>query len=1255
MRRRRFRYLRRTTIALLSGAALALLILLGLWNLFQSPAVCRRVAKQIEGGAKTLVGIDLKIGSLSWSLLPPGMILEDFSIHTQSLSVDCSRLQVGLGAFRVSRRTLVLSSLAAEKVHISLSQTAGTAPSSAKSPPIRVIVEKLSLRKISFEGALKGADLDIEDGEVGWFREAASTTGYFRLANCRFRGGGLNEIRSGVEGSFVEEAGRLRFRSLKLEGEGLKLRASGEVSREGAAAHLAGRVDIPQLDRMIRAHGLLTGAHLDLEGEINSSAKDFVRLKVKTPEIVVSHRFPLKFLRGELGLSRRALWGRVDEASFFGGHFHGNYRLGALGGSFPHDVQAHCEGMDLGAFLGALKVPTGGLSAGMNVGAELQWKGRKFPRGSGRAEIQFFPRQGALPVEGSLSLGLDGGAFLEFQAQDLHLGRSRVDLQGPLQIGSWDPAWSIHAEPALMDEILPAVNRWVGSRIFPAAIGGQGLLDLSMNGPWKELRVAVHLDAHNLSWPPISLDRADLDARIGSGGVDIRHGHFSVGDGGGRVEGAIRWKPAEGEEELQLQINGRDLPMNKVMSWAGSEPGLWSGALSFSGGLRGNLAAPSGSWALSAREMTAGGLKCGSGGAFVELEDGVFRARQLDFDRGLEGDLAWKVVGQHFWADLGWKQMELDGNSLLGKVFGGKAIDWQAKIDWKLREALPEGRIKLENQFSRLEGELSDEGLLLQGKLRDALAARVEIPDFDAHRPWSGTGELRTEKLSDIFGYLGGPKELGLKGRMRFGLKLQGVGTALQNFEARNEEMEVSFDEKAISILEGGVLSWSPEGFLLSSTKLSAGKDEVEIGGRVDPSGALKAQLSGSFDARVLGFFLPEWEPAGSVSGSVQVFGRLGAPYFEGSARLGKASFRLPQTSLILSDVGGDLLFSRARVVLDGMSFRILRGRGRGGGMVQLSGDVPLFALSGTIQGLQYPLFEGLTPRISGSWSLGGPVGQFILGGELSIDSAELRSKKDLPSLLLDWFGEEEHRESSGGLQLDLHVKGERSLLSRSPLIRLAGSTDLHIIGDATAPGLLGQITFDDGGEITVQGVRYEVEHAHLGFADPNSIETMVNIGLEARIQDYQVRVQLNGSAEHLVPVVSSEPPLSPQEIFSLMSVGSPTADVGAGGAIGLSVASSMLSNSLQNALENRDLWLLPIDQVRIDPFVENATGDPSARVTVVKQLSQNFTVTLQSDISAEKNQVITGRWYLGSGLFIEGSRDQNRQVGIDFKMRKRY
>ena len=82
---------------------------------------------------------------------------------------------------------------------------------------------------------------------------------------------------------------------------------------------------------------------------------------------------------------------------------------------------------------------------------------------------------------------------------------------------------------------------------------------------------------------------------------------------------------------------------------------------------------------------------------------------------------------------------------------------------------------------------------------------------------------------------------------------------------------------------------------------------------------------------------------------------------------------------------------------------------------------------------------------------------------------------------------------------------------------------------------------------------------------------------------------------------------------------------------------------------------LLPLDQVRVDPFAEYSTGNPTARVTLVKQLSPTWTVILQSNLSSNREETVVSRWFLGPGLFLEANRDVDGSIGLDLKLRRRY
>ncbi len=124
--------------------------------------------------------------------------------------------------------------------------------------------------------------------------------------------------------------------------------------------------------------------------------------------------------------------------------------------------------------------------------------------------------------------------------------------------------------------------------------------------------------------------------------------------------------------------------------------------------------------------------------------------------------------------------------------------------------------------------------------------------------------------------------------------------------------------------------------------------------------------------------------------------------------------------------------------------------------------------------------------------------------------------------------------------------------------------------------------------------------------------------------------------------------------MYSLLGMGLRGDAVGQG-SVGVGLASSLITRELGSELSRRAQLVLPVDQLRVDPFAETSTGNPTARVTVVKQLNPRWTVIVQSNVSSNREEVIVSRWYFGEGLFLEAMRDIDGSYAVDLKLRRRY
>ena len=232
----------------------------------------------------------------------------------------------------------------------------------------------------------------------------------------------------------------------------------------------------------------------------------------------------------------------------------------------------------------------------------------------------------------------------------------------------------------------------------------------------------------------------------------------------------------------------------------------------------------------------------------------------------------------------------------------------------------------------------------------------------------------------------------------------------------------------------------------------------------------------------------------------------------------------------------------------------------------------------------------------------------------MKVDRASLQ-RRDAPSMLiLEWFGGASSPPAEGGPSLDLRIEADQTIELRSPFVRLVGSANLHVTGTTNRPGLVGKVEFEEGGEITLQNLRYDLERGIFTFADPDRIDPSIELQLTTWVQNYQVTLRVSGTSDRLVPQVTSNPPLPQEQVYSLLAMGYRSDSLGSG-AMGVGLASTILSQQISSELDRRTKWVLP--HVRVDPFASNPTSGPAARVTVVQQLAPNWTVTLQSNLSS--------------------------------------
>jgi hypothetical protein len=1234
----------------LATTAFALLLGLLVRAVLNAGPTRRAAIRWIEDSARAY-GAEIEVADLHWGLLPPELRLRGVRLETGSIRAEVQRLQVSLARVRLTRRTIELGTVAASGVHVALDGLPPGEGGSEQSLTLRV--RHLELDDVSFEGInLPGRTaLAFDDLRAAWTDDGLAARGYAEVPRVRFQIGRAPAVEVAVRARYELAAEALDLATFQLTGDGLSLAGRGRVASGRATATVSGQLDVGRLDSFIRGGGLLGGrAAFDLA--LDSAAEFPLAAHVQAPWLEVeSYRF--EDAEGDLELGRdRSLRGTLSRARFLGGSVSGSYRLDGLGGAYAHQVEVAISDLSLAGFLATIGVEPAGLGSRLDVAATAAWRGRAFPAGDGHADVALRPSAAALPVAGALGIDLAGDGLLRFSGSDLEVGDSTLRWQGTLALDGWEPAWSLAADPARLDEVAGLVNALVGSPVLPAEIGGAGSLEVNLSGPFDELILTAHVDARPLLLPPIAIDRLVADLSVSGEGLRVAGAHFQIGDGSGEVEGRLRWDEDAADDQLQLTTRGSRLPLAAAASWFGLESAVGAGTLSFDGVLEGPLALPRGSWLVSIEELTLAGLDVGNASTLVELAEGRFACRDLTSDRGLEAELRWDVPAAEVTGNLRWPRLSLLPLGAAATGLAGERADVSADFQVPLG-GRPTGRLQLVSERARLDAVAGLETIEVEATIADALAARAALGRGE-DGSLRGSGELTLVSAQSLLGLLLPDSGVPLTGTGRASFDIEWDDEPLPRITGVLQRLDLQLAEQPVELVAPARFTLNDAGFAAAGLQLRALEDTLFVRWAIAADGGLRGNVSGTMDALLLRFLMPDWEPAGRATGVVEILGTTATPLFEGIAEIGRASFRLPGTRTILSQVQGTVLLSSEEIELKGVDFRLMGGRGRCSGRILDRGGSIMLVLGGTANGVRFEVLPALEARLSGDWRLSGPVDDLSLSGELQVDRMSLVSRDSASDLLLRWLAAAERPSPEGGLRLDLQVEAEESISLRSPFVRLDGSAVLDVTGTSNRPGLVGQIEILEGGEATFLGTRYEVERGSISFSNPMAVEPFFDLQASTWVQEFQVTLNLSGTFDNFMSTAVSTPPLSAPEIYSLLGVGYRAEGLGTG-AVGLGLASSILSNRLTSVLSERAQMVLPIDEVRVDPFSADSTGNPTARLSIVKQLTPSWTVILQTTLSGKREQIITSRWYLAPGLFLEASQREDGTLAADIKLRRPY
>lgn len=231
--------------------------------------------------------------------------------------------------------------------------------------------------------------------------------------------------------------------------------------------------------------------------------------------------------------------------------------------------------------------------------------------------------------------------------------------------------------------------------------------------------------------------------------------------------------------------------------------------------------------------------------------------------------------------------------------------------------------------------------------------------------------------------------------------------------------------------------------------------------------------------------------------------------------------------------------------------------------------------------------------------------------------------------------------------RFDLTIDGRDALVIRNNVADLTASASLRLTGNIDNPQLSGRITANSG-TVFFRKDRYIVQRGVLEFPPNTEIEPNIYLQAESEIKGYQVFVNLSGSltdTELLSVTVRSSPALPQTDVISLITTGNLSnteSGIPTFASTGINTAAEILTDSIiNNPARKATDKLFGLNVFEIDPIISGERLNPSARLTVGRQINNNLRVTYATNLSQDQNQVLALEYRVSNKLSVVAQYEQ--------------
>ncbi|MFS4457622.1 translocation/assembly module TamB domain-containing protein [Bdellovibrio sp. HCB2-146] len=309
----------------------------------------------------------------------------------------------------------------------------------------------------------------------------------------------------------------------------------------------------------------------------------------------------------------------------------------------------------------------------------------------------------------------------------------------------------------------------------------------------------------------------------------------------------------------------------------------------------------------------------------------------------------------------------------------------------------------------------------------------------------------------------------------------------------------------------------------------------------------LNLTCNSQVDLRLLQVFFPFLEDLGGpLRLSATLSGSITKPQILGSTSLNNVFLRIKGFPHPIEKISSEVVFSQSRILVNSLRGNLAGGTLNGEGGVSLNGvrDIPT-SIRLHLDNVTLNVPDKI--RTSGSAELlfSGKWFPFVLSGTYQVNAAQvekeftedggglgasIRQSRYLPKVL--------RQSAFVPVVLDLQIILNRGIVVKNSMIDGSVTGNLQVKGPPDNPLLFGRITTEKNSKLIFKDKIFDIQSGVIDFKDPNEINPDLYLSATSRINEYDVMILAQGASKNPTIRLTSVPPLSEQDIISLIALG---------------------------------------------------------------------------------------------------------------------